>query len=117
MTPEQLDQCKQKILLLSEELEASAAASLQTDDTGTVTLDQQSVGRLSRIDAMQAQQMAMESKRRRELQRKQVFYALQRVETDQYGVCARCEDDIDPKRLLFNPLATLCLACANGEND
>lgn len=78
-----------------------------------VKLDQSSVGRLSRMDAMQAQAMSKESNRRRDIKMKRIESALQRIENDEFGYCLSCEEDIDPKRLEFDPSALLCIECAN----
>ena len=48
--------------------------------TRTVELDQGAVGRVSRVDALQAQKMAQAQQRRNELRRKQVLVALQAVD-------------------------------------
>ncbi len=79
----------------------------------TVQLDQSCIGRLSRMDAMQAQAMSVESKRRRELKLQQITSALKRIENDTFGFCIKCEDEIDPKRLKFDPASLLCIDCAN----
>lgn len=102
---------KNKLLKLREELQ-------QIEESGneaakTVELDQSSVGRLSRMDAMQAQAMSIESKRRREIKEKRIESALQRIDNDEFGYCLSCEEDIDPKRLEFDPSALLCIDCAN----
>lgn len=47
---------------------------------------------------------------RREIQ--MIDSALARMETGDYGVCADCELDIDPKRLRAVPFAVLCTDCA-----
>jgi DnaK suppressor protein len=65
------------------------------------------------MDAMQAQAMSKESKRRREIKMKRIESALQRIDKDEFGYCLRCEEDIDPKRLEFDPSALLCIECAN----
>ncbi len=53
----------------SETLRQELVATRETgqDSTRTVILDQTSVGRLTRMDAMQGQAMAIESQRRREI--------------------------------------------------
>jgi DnaK suppressor protein len=77
----------------------------------TVTLDQSAVGRLSRMDAMQQQQMAEAQGRvtRRELEA--VKHALVRVDNDAYGDCLDCGEEIDRRRLRARPAVTLCVAC------
>src|SRR6516164_8240139 len=38
--------------------------------------------------------------------------ALKRISEGTYGICARCGEDIDPKRLKALPTATRCISCA-----
>jgi len=78
-----------------------------------VKLDQSAVGRLSRMDAMQAQAMSLEAKRRREIQMQRILGALQRIEQDEFGYCLKCDEAINPKRLDFDLTAFLCITCAN----
>ena len=70
-----------------------------------------SIGRLSRMDALQQQQMAMERRRRMELRRVQLRAALERIGTEDYGACARCEEAIDFARLRARPEAVFCRRC------
>ncbi len=101
---------RDKLLKLREELEAVAATSEQSSQT--VELDQARVGRLSRMDALQAQAMAKESGRRRELTLRRIAAALERVESGDYGLCQSCDEPIHQKRLAFDPTALLCVQCA-----
>jgi DnaK suppressor protein len=78
-----------------------------------VELDQSSVGRLSRMDAMQMQAMSLETQHRRSLQLKRIEGAFQRIEKDEYGYCLKCEEPISEKRLNFDPSVFLCIGCAN----
>ncbi len=77
-----------------------------------VTPDQQSVGRLSRMDAMQQQQMALELKRRKEQYRLRLENALKRIDQGTYGRCGRCKGLITAERLEIQPDAVLCVRCA-----
>jgi len=52
----------------------------------------------------------IEKQKLREIQ--QIRAALQRIADGQYGVCAKCGEDIDPKRLTALPTAIVCLSCA-----
>ena len=79
-----------------------------------VTLDQQSVGRLSRMDALQSQAMAQVTQNRRHVLRRGLLSALQRLKDDNFGFCEDCGEDIAPKRLEFNPTALLCVGCVSG---
>ena len=100
-----------RLLKLREELESVAETSEELSQV--VELDQAKVGRLSRMDAMQAQQMAQASGRRRALMLRQISAALARIEKDDYGYCRSCDEPIADKRLEFDPTALLCIKCAN----
>ncbi len=102
--------------LIEARLEALAAEDEATrQDRDVVTLDQQSVGRLSRMDAMQQQAMAKATHQRRQQERQRLRAALKRLEAGEFGYCDECGDDIDPARLEINPTVTLCISCARGE--
>lgn len=95
-------------------LEASLRELVQPTDAATeagkvVTLDQQSVGRLSRMDALQAQAMAQETERRRMLNVRKVEAALVRLEEGEYGYCTVCGAIIRRERLDLDPAAATCI--------
>ena len=82
-----------------------------------VELDQQRLGRLSRIDAMQAQAMAQASGRRREATLRGIAAALARMESGDFGYCRNCDKPIQENRLRFDPTGTLCIDCASAAED
>jgi DnaK suppressor protein len=94
---------------LTAEREATAAGR------EPVALDQQSVGRLSRIDAMQQQQMALAAGRQRDAQIVRIRNALDRMDKGDFGICVGCGEDIAEKRLAADPAAHVCVACAGGK--
>ena len=78
-----------------------------------VELDQQSIGRLTRIDAIQQQQLQIASEKNR-LNRINLLNAtLKRIETGNFGYCIICEEDIPFKRLLIDPVVIKCTTCGN----
>jgi len=81
-------------------------------DRAPVSLDQQSVGRLSRMDAMQVQAMAKAVDSRRRIALAQIDAALNRLETDDFGYCIKCDEAIARKRLDLDPKVAVCVACA-----
>ena len=103
---------RERLLQLKAELEA--AAKMGDESAAIVELDQTKVGRLSRMDAMQAQAMAKASAARREQMLRRIDAALVRVENDDYGICEECGEPINPKRLEFDPTVTLCIDCASS---
>jgi len=95
--------------LRAELLDSSDAAA---EDRQPVELDQQRVGRLSRMDALQVQAMAQAVEGRRQGQLKRIDAALARLEAGDYGWCEGCGEAIPAKRLEIDPAASLCVACA-----
>lgn len=79
--------------------------------SATVELDQTRQGRLTRMDALQAQQMAAAASRRRRQRIQQIDAALRRVRDGEYGECLTCGDEIDPRRLAIDPTSTRCMPC------
>ena len=63
------------------------------------------------MDAIQQQQMSLESKNRALLTLKQIEAALGRVKDGSYGVCLKCEEEISEKRLKARPESPFCTAC------
>ena len=111
MDHNQLDDFRKALISRREEIKQLNTDS--KDTSATVALDQSKVGRLSRMDALQAQQMAQETARRRQLQLQQIDSALRRMEAGDYGYCFSCGDEIGAARLNFDPANTRCIACAD----
>ncbi|MEC7881613.1 MAG: TraR/DksA C4-type zinc finger protein [Verrucomicrobiota bacterium] len=92
-------------------LEIEENMSTNQDDSGVVELDS-SIGRLSRMDALQNQQMALELKRRQENQLLRIKNAIKRMGKGQYGICGKCKNPIEEDRLEVFPDAVICINCA-----
>ncbi|MFC1610411.1 TraR/DksA family transcriptional regulator [Myxococcota bacterium] len=109
LTTQQLEELRADLV----ELRRSLTEAVVADEAASkpVILDQSSVGRLSRMDAMQVQQMAKASLRSHQLRLKQVGQALRLSETDEYGACRRCEEPIGFRRLKARPETPFCLRC------
>jgi len=103
-------QAREALVARREELEKLSEVSAEARET--VALDQQSVGRLSRMDAMQQQAMAQATERQRAVEISRINNALKRLDEDEYGACAECGEDISEKRLAVDPAATHCVKCA-----
>ena len=110
MDEDNLQQIKQLLLKIKYDLLEQEKTSKETGKP--VELDQTKVGRISRMDAMQAQQMALEASRRRQLQLVKIESAFQRIESGEYGYCLGCDEEIDIRRLMVDPTNTHCIECA-----
>jgi DnaK suppressor protein len=98
--------------LLTRRDELLALSEISSDSRDAVALDQQSVGRLSRMDAMQAQAMAKANERQRRVELSRIEAALRRIEEDEYGYCQKCGEEIATERLRVDPAASFCVECA-----
>ena len=76
-----------------------------------VELDQQAVGRLSRMDSLQNQSLSKGLREREIVQLSQIREALERVEAGRYGLCTVCDGLIPFERLYVFPEAPECAAC------
>lgn len=80
-----------------------------------VGLDQP-IGRLSRMDAIQQQNMALAHQQRIRQRLERITSALSRLEQGTYGECLRCGDTIEERRLAIQPECTLCQSCQKGQD-
>jgi len=72
------------------------------------------IGRLTRQDAMQSQQMTLELRRRNRQRLLQIERALERVEDGSFGYCLRCGEEISETRLRVRPESPICIECAEN---
>ena len=100
-----------KLQLLELKAEIRTLEETLKEDIEPVELDQAKVGRLSRMDAMQGQQMAAAASRRRQQQLVKIESALNRIDSGDYGYCFKCDKQIDPRRLTVDPTNTRCVGC------
>ena len=112
LSEEQGDELRVRLVELVEELERALRTSASS--AKPVVLDQSSVGRLSRMDAMQQQAMAKATREKAELRLGQCKRALSAFDRDEYGLCRKCEEPIGYRRLAAKPEASFCVECQRG---
>ncbi len=113
LSPAQLEEQRAALRELEDQLQALLADEAGLSDT--VELDQGAVGRISRVDALQAQAMAKATQLRMKQRLARVRSALERIEEDpdEYGICPACGDDISIGRLRARPESVFCVGCAS----
>jgi DnaK suppressor protein len=109
MTPDELAYFEEKLRTLDRELEADLSGGTAADDS--IPPDN-AIGRLTRMEAIQAQAMDQAGRRRQEQRLHRVRRALDRVARGTYGSCSRCRDEIPRGRLEIMPESGLCVSCA-----
>jgi len=112
LSPAQTGAYRQQLQALLDGLVEQA--EMAGDSADVVELDQSRFGRLSRMDALQAQAMSRETQRRRRELVGAVRSALARIDSGEYGDCVECGEPIPPGRLDIDPAAALCLGCAEA---
>jgi DnaK suppressor protein len=112
MNKQELAQLRDKLNMLKAELQELAAADRAAAEP--VELDQVKMGRLSRMDALQGQQMALEVARRRQQQLVAIDGALGRLDGEAFGDCFICGEPIGLQRLLAAPSLTRCIGCVDA---
>jgi len=108
----QIEQLRQ--LLVAQQLELDSLVNSAHSGTETVTLDQQSVGRVSRIDALQQQQMALANQQQANAQLRSIGQALAAIDSGNYGLCEDCGEAIAFVRLQAQPFSRLCIDCQSA---
>ncbi len=108
LTQAQFQELHADLLALRDELEATLVAL--AEETRPVEPDP-SIGRISRMDAIQIQQMAKANKRTTTQRLQRVEAALRRVEAEEFGECYECGADIGYPRLKARPESAFCVHC------
>ena len=83
-----------------------------SEDAAAAVEPDKGLGRLSRMEAMQDQQLVMEMRRRKKRQLAEVKSAILRLEMGNYGTCIFCGKEISPERLAAAPEIQTCMSCS-----
>jgi DnaK suppressor protein len=102
------DELLRSLTRLERSISANGSAARPRD------LEQDTVGRLSRIEALQSQGLTRTLAAREAAQLEQIVAALRRMEEGTYGVCNGCGAPIPLERLMIYPETLACSACACG---
>ena len=102
---------KYRIKLLELRLEVEDYLKKSADSAAAVEPDN-ALGRLSRMEAMQDQQMVLELRRRKKRQLLDVDNAIKRIEQESFGSCMFCGQSISTDRLDAFPEVQTCVNCA-----
>ncbi len=109
MKKEKPDYFRKLLKKLIVELEGALDANKET--TETVSLDD-SIGRLSRADALHAQNIAMSLQGNIQIKLNLARQALEKISSGKYGVCVACNQPIAEARLEAMPETPLCVNCS-----
>ena len=98
--------------IIDEIAELDRLRGQERDSRAPVELDQQSIGRFSRLDAMQQQATDIANDARRQHRQLVLSAVSKRIDDVDYGYCHQCGDLIGAGRLAIDPAAVLCVGSA-----
>ena len=103
------DQVKEKIL---EEIKKTEAAIIDYKDASQPVAPENSIGRLSRMEAINSKSVMEAALRSAQDKLSKLHHMLSKVGHKDFGMCARCKNPIPIKRLLYMPQSSYCVNCA-----
>jgi DnaK suppressor protein len=117
MMSEKLDKTLLRNALEQQKAKVLESLKLNEESARPVELDQSRQGRLSRMDALQQQAMSQASLHRLQLELRRIEATLQRLDSDDYGYCIKCGDEIEWERLKANPSLVVCKECMDASKE
>jgi len=109
VTSEQVEERREELLRERARLERTMKST--AEGSRPVEADQSTMGRLSRMDALQQQSLTADLHSREQARHAQITDALERIDQGTYGVCSSCSNPIPYGRLLVFPEARTCATC------
>ena len=109
MTPEEKQELKNAIVRLISATEADIA---DLEGMTQPISPENSIGRVSRMDAINNKSVMDASKRNKKAKLAKLKVALNKIDEEDFGICVICERPIQPKRLMFMPESSKCVRCA-----
>ncbi|MFT5515399.1 MAG: DnaK suppressor protein [Rhodothermales bacterium] len=100
---------KRELIALADELRRQV--DRPDDAASSVTVDN-AIGRLTRMEAVQAQQMGEAGRRRIRARLQSIEQAIAALDAGTYGICVRCGEAIPAGRMEFRPESRTCVTCA-----
>ena len=111
MTPTQKDQIRQQI---DRDLTEIATQIAQLEIKARPIAPDCSLGRLTRMEAMGEQEVSQRILDETRLRLTRLRNALSRIDSEMFGICIDCEEEIGLERMKIRPESVRCVACANA---
>lgn len=109
MTPETKAELKAKIEALIIKYEEDIK---ETEKMTQPIKPENSLGRISRMDAINNKSVMEASLRNKISKRNKLKVALTKIDNLNFGLCTNCKKLINPKRLMYMPESSKCIRCA-----
>lgn len=109
MNTEDRSNFKEKI---SVQIEKTQEKIRQLEDMTKPISPENSIGRVSRMDAINNKSVAEAALRTARKRLSSLLIAHTKVDAPGFGICTHCQQPIPMPRLLFMPESTYCVKCA-----
>ena len=110
MNVEEKNKLKIKIIELIDKYEKDI---IETEKMTQPISPENSIGRVSRMDAINNKSVMEASLRNKISKRNKLKLALTKIGDENFGICINCKKPINPARLMFMPESTKCINCAD----
>ena len=111
MTPVEKEQIKEQI---HHDLSQIEAQITQLREKVKPIAPDCSLGRLTRMEAMNEQEVSQRILDETLLRKTRLRSALSRIDHDMFGLCIECEEPIGFERMKLRPESVRCIDCANA---
>lgn len=98
--------------VISKQINALVEEIKILEDSAKPIAPDSAYGRLSRMDAINNKAIVDAALNDKRTTLDRYKYTLTRIDTEEYGKCSKCGQDIAFKRLMSIPYANLCIKCA-----
>lgn len=110
MTAEERQELKNKI----EEMILKYEKDIQETEAMTQPISpENSIGRVSRMDAINNKSVMEASLRNKISKRNKLKIALSKIDDPSFGICTHCKNRINPARMMYMPESSRCINCAD----
>lgn len=110
MIPEEKEKLKKELVRKIEEAKAS---QIKLKEGSKAVAPDNSIGRLTRMDAIQSKSMNEALLRDTEVLEEGLNNSLAKIDQDNFGICFGCKQPIAFARLMAIPETKLCVECAS----
>jgi len=108
-TKEEKAEIEKKIL---QEIEATERSIIELRELTKPIAPDCAIGRVSRMDAINNKTINEQALRKAENKLKGLNITLQNMDSPDFGLCARCKNEIPLGRILLLPHSRFCVHCA-----
>lgn len=109
MDKKTIAEIKEKIIA---EIEKTEKSIVEYKDITKPIAPENAIGRVSRMDAINNKSVAEAALRKAEEKLSKLKFVLGKIDEDDFGLCAKCKQQIPLGRILLMPQSRYCVKCA-----